>query len=146
MPGIEVTYVPPPLIAKAVKLCRTLGARIVNVHGETPAETVPAGTNRAAILARPDVLAHPGRITIEDASLAKKLGVCLEITTRRGHNKTNRHVAVTAKKAGAKLVLNTDSHEPEDLMSGEKIKKTLAAAGLTRRDFIKMQENARCLI
>lgn len=146
VPGIEITYVPPALIARAAKLCRTLGARIVVVHGETPAETVPAGTNRAAILAGADVLAHPGRITEEEVRLAKELNVRLEITTRRGHNKTNRHVAQLAKKTGARLVLDTDSHEPEDLLTEEKIRKTLAMSGLTRNDFLRMQENARDIV
>jgi len=34
--GIEITYVPPALISKAIILSRKLGADIVLVHGETP--------------------------------------------------------------------------------------------------------------
>ena len=32
LPGIELTYVPPELIKRAVKLARKLGAKIVVVH------------------------------------------------------------------------------------------------------------------
>ncbi|MHB9155276.1 MAG: histidinol phosphate phosphatase domain-containing protein [Endomicrobiales bacterium] len=146
VPGIELTYVPPPLIAKAVKACRRLGAKLVVVHGETPAETVPAGTNRAALLSGADILAHPGRLTAEEAGLAARRNVCLEITTRRGHNATNRHVADLAKLHRAPLVLNTDSHEPEDLLTGEKLRRTLASGGLTRDDYRQMQLNAAALV
>ena len=146
IPGIEITYVPPALISRAVKECRRRGARIIVVHGETPAETVPPGTNRAAILAGTDILAHPGKITPDEVMLARDKGVCLEITTRRGHNVTNRHVARLAKKYGASLVMDTDTHSPENLMNEDSIKATLAMSGLTRDDFRVMQENSRQLI
>lgn len=140
--GIEITYVPPKLIMRAVKECRKMGAKIIVVHGQTPAETVPDGTNFAGIAARADIIAHPGYLTEEEAMLAKKNNVCLEITTRRGHNKTNRHVALTAKKHNAKLVLNTDTHVPENLLNKEKIAKVLSLSGLIMSDFKKMQENS----
>lgn len=142
IPGAEITYVPPKLIGKAVKLARKLGARLVVVHGETPAETVPPGTNRAGILAGADIIAHPGYITLEDALLARKKNVYLEITSRKGHNKTDRHVAITAKKARAKMVLNSDTHRLENLLDKKKIKNILRKSGLNRKDFKAMQDNA----
>jgi putative hydrolase len=144
--GIEITYVPPAQIAAAVKACRKLGAKIVVVHGETPAETVPAGTNRAAILAGADILAHPGFISAEDVQLAKKSGVCLEITTRKGHNRGNTHVAKLAKQYGAKLVLNTDTHTPENLLTMQLVIETLVESGLQKTDYIVMQKNAKELL
>ncbi len=146
IPGIEITYVPPALIARAVRECRRRGAKIVVVHGETPAETVPPGTNRAAILSGADILAHPGKITPDEAKLAREKNVCLEITTRRGHNATNRHVARLAKEFGAPLVLDTDSHSPENLLNEEIIAATLAMSGLGKKDFRVMQDNARRLV
>jgi len=86
---------------------------------------VPEGTNLAAIQARVDILAHPGYITETEAKLAKRNRVCLEITTRRGHNITNPHVASLAKQFGANMVLNTDTHCPDDMMTKMLIKKTL---------------------
>ena len=62
-PGVEITYVPPKLIKQAALECRKLGARIIVVHGETVAETVPPETNIYAVEAPIDILAHPGHIT-----------------------------------------------------------------------------------
>lgn len=146
IPGIEITYVPPRLIAQAVTKCRALGARVVVVHGETPAETVPPGTNHAAVLSDADILAHPGHIDEQDVAIAARRGVCLEITTRRGHNATNSHVARSAKKCEARLVLNTDSHAPDDLMNQQLINKTISAAGLKKDDFAHLQLNALMIV
>ncbi|MFA5780203.1 MAG: histidinol phosphate phosphatase domain-containing protein [Elusimicrobiota bacterium] len=144
--GCEITYIPPGLISKAVKQARKLGAKIVVVHGESPVEPVPKGTNKAAILSRCDILAHPGYITEEDVKLAKKNNVLLEITTRNGHRIGNPHVAKLAKKIGAKLVMDTDTHEPEDLLNEKKIKDVLKKAKLTQSDFAEMQKNAFNLV
>lgn len=146
IPGAELTYVPPRLIAQAFRMAKNLGAGIILVHGETVVEPVPKGTNRAAIEARVDILAHPGNITKDDVKLARSNKVHLEITTRRGHNKTNKHVASLAHIYGAKLVFNTDTHEPDNLMNEALIKNTLTAAHLTSKDFKTMQENAYNLV
>ena len=146
IPGIELTHVPPAGIAEAVVESRRLGAGIVIVHGETIAEPVADGTNRAAIEAGIDILAHPGLISDEDTALAAKNGVHLEITTRKGHSLTNGHVVAMAKKHGAKLVVNNDAHAPGDLMSMEQVKKVALGAGLTIDDFNTAQENAAALV
>jgi putative hydrolase len=146
IPGAEITYVPPELISKAVKLARKLGAKIVVVHGETMAETVPEGTNTRGILSGADILAHPGMLTAEDAALACKSGVHLEITTRRGHRDTNSRIAKLAKASGAKLVFNTDTHTPENLMCEQIIAETLSMSGISRDDFIDMQNNSKKLL
>ena len=77
-----------------------------------------------------DHLAHPGLITPEEVDLAKARSISLEITARKGHSLTNGHVAQMAIKAGASLVFNTDSHDPEDLLEIEGAKKILLGAGL----------------
>jgi histidinol phosphatase-like PHP family hydrolase len=86
IPGAEITHVPPHIIPEIVKEARHLGAKIVVVHGETIVEPVTPGTNRAAIEANADILAHPGIISTEDLLLAKEKGVTLEITSRKGHS------------------------------------------------------------
>ena len=146
IPGIEITHVHPKIIESLIKKARNMGAKLIVVHGETIVEPVSIGTNRAAIKANADILAHPGLITKEDAMLAKKNNVLLEITAREGHCLTNGHVAVTAKKTGAKLVINTDTHAPEDLISKEFAKKVVIGAGLLVKDFENMQANAYNLI
>jgi histidinol phosphatase-like PHP family hydrolase len=109
-------------------------------------EPVPKGTNRAAIEARADILAHPGLITEAEIQLAKKNGVLLEITARRGHSLANGHVARMAMKCGARLVYNTDSHAPGDFTPWETALRIIRGAGLSDRDAARMQENARDLV
>jgi histidinol phosphatase-like PHP family hydrolase len=142
VPGVEITHSPKGLIKELIAFARRLGAAYVVVHGETIVEPVEKGTNRAAIEGKADILAHPGLITEEDAALAKKGGTFLEITSRKGHSLTNGHVARLAKKIGARLLLNTDSHSPSDLISREDAKKVVLGAGLSLQDFAKMQNDA----
>ena len=113
VPGIELTHLPPEMIAAMVKEARGLGAQIVVVHGETVVEPVPPGTNREAIEAGADILAHPGLITKEEVLRAKEKNVLLEITVRKGHSLGNGHVARLAKKIGARLVLEHRHPHPE---------------------------------
>jgi histidinol phosphatase-like PHP family hydrolase len=104
IPGVELTHVPPEHIAPLAKKAKQLGAEIVVVHGETPAEPVMPGTNAAAVACRDvDVLAHPGFITLDEARRAKSNDILLEITARNGHNMTNGHVARIALEAGAAM-------------------------------------------
>jgi histidinol phosphatase-like PHP family hydrolase len=145
-PGVEITHVPPELIAPLAALARERGARVVVVHGETITEPVPKGTNLAAIMARVDILAHPGLITEEEVDLARVNGVHLEITARKGHSITNGHVARLAKKAGAPMVYNTDSHSPGDFTPWETALRIIRGAGLTEEDALRMQENSRNLL
>ena len=79
--GAEITHVPPALIPEIVKEARRLGAKLVIVHGETIVEPVKTGTNRAAIEAGADILAHPGLITRDDMLFAKERGITFEITS-----------------------------------------------------------------
>lgn len=129
LPGVELTHVALETFPALVKYARKKGAKIVVAHGESPVEPVIPGTNRAAIKAGVDILAHPGFILEEDARLAAKKGVCLEISCRRGHMTGNEHVFDVAMKAGAKLVINTDSHSPNDLLTPERFREVLASLG-----------------
>jgi len=130
--GVEITHVPPSQIADIARTARSSGADIVVVHGETPVEPVAPGTNLAACgCENVNVLAHPGLITVDEAKLAKQNGVALEITSRGGHNRTNGHVASIARRAGCRLVIDSDAHGPHDIL--DKRAKFLVAkgAGLT---------------
>ncbi|OPY51498.1 MAG: hypothetical protein A4E48_01553 [Methanosaeta sp. PtaU1.Bin060] len=141
LPGVELTHVPPSKIAPLVSLARRLGAEIVVMHGETPVEPVRPGTNQAALEAEVDILAHPGFITLEEAELAKENGVCLEITARSGHNITNGHVVRMAKQAGAMMVVDTDTHSPEDLIDSERAVQIAVGAGLTPEEALRIVQN-----
>jgi len=145
-PGVEITHVPPGMIASLVARARERGAKVVTVHGETIVEPVPRGTNMAAIDAGADILAHPGLITEAEVRLARKKGVLLEITARKGHSLSNGHVARLALKCGARMVYNTDSHSPGDFTPWETAVRIIRGAGLSDRDASRMQENARNLV
>jgi len=134
IPGMEITHVPLELIKPLALEGRRLGAKLIVVHGETSVEPVLKGTNKAALLSPIDILAHPGRITEEEARLAKKRGIYLEISGRKGHSLTNGHVARMARKVKAKLVIDSDSHSVDDLMDLEMRKKVGRAAGLSEKE------------
>jgi len=129
-PGVEITHVPPAKMPLLVEKARHLGAEIIVVHGETIVEPVHEGTNHAAVILDIDILAHPGFITIEDAELARDNGICLELTSRNGHNRTNGHVARIAQETGAYLIVDTDTHAPHDLINDEIALKIAMGAGL----------------
>jgi len=146
IPGIELTHVPPQLIAPLAEEARGLGAKIIIVHGETIVEPVLKGTNRAALEADIDILAHPGLISEEEVILARDNGICLEITSRKGHSLTNGHVAGLARKVGAKLVISSDAHAPGDLLSLEMAGMVALGAGLTEEEFESLRANSKELM
>ena len=141
IPGIEITHIPPRLIAYNANRARRLGAKIIIVHGETIVEPVAPGTNNAALSADIDILAHPGLITEDEALKAKENNILLEISARKGHSLTNGHVARIAQRTGAQLVINTDAHGPGDLIDAEMAKKIVQGAGLPGEACEIMQKN-----
>ncbi|MDI3340374.1 MAG: histidinol phosphate phosphatase domain-containing protein [Sphaerobacter sp.] len=129
--GVELTHVPAEAIPQAAQCARDAGAEIVVLHGETPVEPVPEGSNHAAILSGlVDVIGHPGHITEADVREAAARGVYLEISARRGHSLTNGHVARLAQRHGAKLIVNSDAHAPSDLLTAEFQRSVALGAGI----------------
>lgn len=143
LPGIELTHIPPETFGELTQKARSLGAVIVVAHGETLVEPVPPGTNRAAINARVDILAHPGLLTSEDAELAARNDVRIEISARKGHSLSNGHVARTAIETGALLVIDTDAHEPGDLITDDFAAAVLRGAGLTEEQTQAVFRNSK---
>ena len=146
VPGAEITHVPPPQIAELVERVREWGARVVLVHGETVAEPVAKGTNKAALTSRIDILAHPGLISEEEANLARERGICLELSARKGHCLANGHVAKMAFQTGAPLVLDTDAHDVGDLFSPNSWWQAALGAGLTRPEAETLRANAKMIL
>ncbi len=146
IPGIELTHVPPELFAQLTKRARELGAKVIVGHGETPVEPVRSGTNKAAIEAGVDVLAHPGFISSEDADLAASKGTLLELSGRKGHSLTNGHVARMAKAVGAKLAVNADAHGPGDFLTSEMAETVALGAGLTAEEYVEVRKNMAHLV
>jgi histidinol phosphatase-like PHP family hydrolase len=144
--GVELTHLPPGLIAPAAARARELGAQVVVVHGETLVEPVPAGTNRAAIEAGVDILAHPGLLTAAEARLAAANGVHLEISSRKGHCLGNGLVAALAREHAAPLVVNTDAHSPGDLIARPQAERVALGAGLAPEELEAVFANSRRIL
>lgn len=142
LPGAEVTHVRPDLVQRAVKLARKSGAAVVVGHGETMVEPVAPGTNRALIEADVDILAHPGLILEDEAALAAKRGVLLEISGRKGHCLSNGHVLKMARATGAKLIFGSDGHAPSDYPDRTKAEWVGLGAGMDAAEVAAMFENA----
>ena len=136
--GAEVTHAPLESIDGIAKRAKELGAKIVVVHGETLNEPVLPGTNRAAVESKyVDILGHPGLITKEEAAIALKNDIYLEISARKGHCLGNGHVANIAREVGNKLLVDTDSHAPGDLITFEKSYEVALGAGLNHDEAMK---------
>ena len=133
--GAEVTHVPTESIDGVAKKAKDLGAQIVVVHGETLNEPVIEGTNYAAVNSEyVDILGHRGLITYEEAQIAKENGIYLEISARSGHCLGNGHVANIASEVGNKLLVNTDTHSPDNLITFEKSYEIALGAGLSKKE------------
>lgn len=138
VPGAEITHVPIEVIDNLALKAREFGAKIIVVHGETLSEPVIPGTNLAAVQSENvDILAHPGLITHEEAEIAKDNNIFLEISARAGHSLANGHVAKVACDVGADLVIDTDAHAPNDLITFEKAKFIGLGAGLSEKQVDK---------
>jgi histidinol phosphatase-like PHP family hydrolase len=133
--GVELTHLPPAVIPEMAALVRERGARLVVVHGETPAEPVAPGTNLAAVsCAQVDILAHPGAIDLELATLAAQNGVFLELSAHVGHCLGNGSVASMARQADALLLVNSDAHEPDEVLTEDFAQRVAAGAGLSEAE------------
>jgi histidinol phosphatase-like PHP family hydrolase len=140
-PGIELTHLPLEQFKPLAKYARRKGIKIIVAHGETLVEPVIKGTNQAALEADIDILAHPGLITEKEVKLATQKGIFLEVTSRLGHRDTNPHVVESALKFGAKLILNTDSHSPEDIITPQELKTIGLKAALSEQNINDIDKN-----
>jgi putative hydrolase len=148
VPGVEITHVPARAIAEVARAAKTAGARVVGVHGETLVEPVEPGTNLAAVSCRDvDFLAHPGLLSDEEARIALANDVFIEVSARKGHCLGNGRTVVMARQYGLRLLVNSDAHEPGDLLTAEFQRQVALGAGL-REDELPavLQENPRRLM
>lgn len=146
--GAEITHTPVESIDKIAKKARKLGAELIVVHGETLNEPVVEGTNYAAVNSKNvDILAHPGLLSKEEAEIALKNDVYIEITARNGHSLSNGHVANVCREVGNKMIINTDTHSPDNIITFKKSKIIGLGAGLNESEVEKaIVDNPRELI
>jgi len=142
VPGAEITHVSPHAIPELASLARDLGAKLVVVHGETIVEPVAPGTNRKAVEAGADIIAHPGIMDEDDAKLAAEKRVHVEISGRKGHSFSNGHIARLWYKYQFPLVLNTDTHSPENLVDDAFAKRLILSAGVEEGDVQTVLDNS----
>lgn len=136
--GAEITHTPLKSIDKIAKKARKLGAELIVVHGETLNEPVVEGTNYAAVNSKNvDILAHPGLLSKEEAEIALKNDVYIEITARNGHSLSNGHVANVCREVGNKMIINTDTHSPDNIITFERSKIIGLGAGLNESEVEK---------
>lgn len=148
IPGVELTHLPPSAISEVAARAKEMGAWLVVVHGETSIEPVEKGTNLAAVQSPyVDILAHPGALTPEEAALAAQNDIFIELTARRGHSAANPHVAFLCQKAKAKLLLNSDAHDENDLLTPDLVRTILSAANLDEHHYQQiLDHNPQLLI
>lgn len=149
IPGAEISYIQPKYIKEYCQRARQHGAKLIIVHGESPVESVYPGTNNAAVkeAGLVDILAHPGNITEEDAILAAKNEIFLELTARRGHREGNRHVAEMARQFKAKCIVDTDCHHETDLITQEQAFILCKEAGLSDKEaLVVIRDNPQILL
>ncbi len=142
IPGVEITHVSPSEISSIALLARDLGAKLVVVHGETITEPVKVGTNREALKSEIDILAHPGLMTEEDAKMAADRGIYIEISGRKGHSFSNGHIVRLWYKYRFPIVLNTDTHSPENIINDLMAEKLILSAGIKPEDVREVLENS----
>ena len=136
IPGVELTNIPAASVDEMARSAKELGVRMVAVHGESIVEEVEEGTNLAALKSEyVDMLAHPGSMTSEEAKLAVKNDIYIEITKRVGHSLTNGRVVVVGREAGVRFLINSDSHSYQDLYRGDFQKEVALGSGLSNEEY-----------
>lgn len=129
--GVEITHVPPKAIDRVARMASEAGAEFIAVHGETIVEPVEAGTNRAALESRyVHALVHPGLLSPELGQVARENKKFVELSARRGHSLTNGHVAKVCREAGTRMIVNSDAHAPNDLLTEALARRVARGAGL----------------
>ncbi len=148
IPGVELTHLPLTLIPEIAEKAKEKGAEIVVMHGETIVEPVLPGTNLSALNCKyVDIIGHPGVLSLEEAEIAAEKDTYLELTSRDGHSLTNGRVAKLAQETGAKLLVNTDAHSPEDIITQDEARAIAIGAGLDEDQCdIVLEENPRTLL
>lgn len=147
IPGVELTHVPPQAISEMAKRAKEMGAWLVIVHGETPAEPVEKGTNFAAVQSPyVDILAHPGLLTVEEASLAAQNNIFIELTARKNHSAANSHVASVSQKAKARLLVSSDAHNENDLLTSSLVESIIHQSNVNQRQRLQIIERNPLLL
>jgi histidinol phosphatase-like PHP family hydrolase len=141
--GVEITDFEPAVMDRIAREVRGAGAQMVVAHGECLMLDVYSGTNAAAVRSRNiDILAHPGLLTRADAFMAARNGVFLELSALVHASYANGHVFHVAQQAGAPIVVNSDAHARDHLLTPRKVAAVIVGAGGTTADVQRVVDQA----
>jgi putative hydrolase len=94
-----------------------------------------------------DLLGHPGYISEEAARAALENEVFVELSGREVYAPTNEHIARVAQQVGCKLLVNSDSHNPEQMLTIPRAEKVAREAGLSEDEIYRaLGTNAEALL
>lgn len=143
--AVELTGIPPALLAEEVARARSLGADLVVVHGEGLGGVAEAGTNWAAIEAGADILAHPGLMGRVEAAQAAQTKTALMLTAQPGHCLANGHVWRLARQHGAPVVVTSGAHREAELLGPGGLRAVALGAGMEEDEWRACQTHAWAL-
>lgn len=117
---------------------RNLMAKVLNLYKEETKEANTKAIIKAIHKYKIDIITHPGaRIPIDTtkvAAEAAKAGTAMEINSAAGYLKVEQVIA--AAKQGAKFVIDSDAHIPENVGNFSLGIKIAEAAGITSEQII----------
>jgi len=94
-----------------------------------------------------DILAHPDFLTSEEVGWAVKTGIFIELTARKGHSLTNGHIALMTQANRANLLVSSDAHDSEDLLTPQLAASVALGSGITQSELAQILEvNPRALL
>ena len=108
--------------------------------------STPSGTDLSFTIGDRPIFINDGIVTEEDAKKAKENRVALEITSRKGHSIANGHLFRVAGETGATIIINSDAHAPEDLITLYRAKMVLRGAGVAEDSLDQIFANSQKIV
>jgi histidinol phosphatase-like PHP family hydrolase len=145
--GVEITDYEPSRMDEVAREVRQAGAQIVVAHGECLMLDVLPGTNAAAARSRNvHILAHPGLLTRDEAAMAARNGVFIELSALVHASYANGHIFRIARQVGAPIVVNSDAHTRDNLLTPRKVASVILGAGGSTLDAHRIMDQAPSLL
>ncbi len=146
VPGVEITFASRKQMEAITKYVRSIGTKLVVVHGEGSLDGTGHDTNNSAIDNCVDILAHPGTITDNQAQKAANNNVAFELSARDCYRYSNKDIAEKAFRHGANLVINSDGHYESAMLTEEKILGVAKNANLTKEQLQNIKDSTVNLV
>ncbi len=112
--GFKLAYLPPALIGDYADKMREKSFDYICVHGEDIYDSVPQGTNFAAVNADVDILLNPGFVDSKLIDFAQEKNIFFEFNLNPTYASGNALLADYAKKSAIKLLYANSIEKKED--------------------------------